>query len=146
MEPLLFISDPQPEQSSKINNIEHIIPLVNKPKLAYTYIEWKQLPTWTKTVVMMKYRKCTFTTLLMTPWTGEHKEDSKACSYRNVLLIYKNGWHDMDEINLSVVHIIYNQCSILPNKENEIPFWVNCNHSILLITKLRTNFNIHTSK
>jgi hypothetical protein len=23
---------------------------------------------------------------------------------------------------------------------------VNCNHSILLITKLRTNFNIHTSK
>ena len=47
MEPLLFISDPQPEQSSRIINIEYTIPLVNKPKLAYTYIEWKQLPTWT---------------------------------------------------------------------------------------------------
>ena len=43
MEPLLFISDPQPEQSSRINNIEHTIPLVNKPKLAYTYIEWKTI-------------------------------------------------------------------------------------------------------
>ena len=39
------LSDPQLEQSSRINNIEHNIPLVNKPKLAYTYIEWKQLPT-----------------------------------------------------------------------------------------------------
>jgi hypothetical protein len=44
MKLLLFISDPQPEQSSRINDIEHTIPLVNKPKLAYTYIEWKQLP------------------------------------------------------------------------------------------------------
>ena len=67
MEPLLFLFDPQPEQSSRINNIEHTIPLVNKPKLAYTYIEWKQLPTWTKIVVTTKYRKYTFTTLLMTP-------------------------------------------------------------------------------
>jgi hypothetical protein len=51
MEPRFFISDPQPEQSSRINNIEHTIPLVNKPniehtiplvnkpKLDYTYIE-----------------------------------------------------------------------------------------------------------
>jgi hypothetical protein len=39
MEPLLFIFDPQPEQSCRINNIEHTIPLVNKTKLAYTYIE-----------------------------------------------------------------------------------------------------------
>ena len=52
----------------------------------------------------------------------------------------------MDGMNLSTVHVIYNQCSILPNKENEILFWVNCNHSVLLITKLRTNFNIHASK
>jgi hypothetical protein len=52
----------------------------------------------------------------------------------------------MDDMNHSVVHIICNQCSILPNKENKILFWVNCNHSILLITKLKTNFNIHVSK
>ena len=52
----------------------------------------------------------------------------------------------MDDMNLSAVHVICNQCSILPNKENEIPFWVNYNHSVLLITKLRTNFNIHASK
>jgi hypothetical protein len=52
----------------------------------------------------------------------------------------------MDDMNLSAVHVICNQCSILPNKENEIPFWVNCNHSVLLITKLRTKFNIRASK
>jgi hypothetical protein len=39
MEPLFFIFDPEPEQSSRINNIEHTILLVKKPKLAYTYIE-----------------------------------------------------------------------------------------------------------
>jgi hypothetical protein len=33
---LLFISDPQPEHNNRINNINHTIPLVNKPKLAYT--------------------------------------------------------------------------------------------------------------
>jgi hypothetical protein len=85
MEPFLFISDPQPKQSNIINNIEHTKALVNKPKLAYTYIEWKQLPTWTKTVMMTKYRKYTFTALLITPWTREHKKDSKACSYGNAL-------------------------------------------------------------
>jgi hypothetical protein len=33
---LFFISDPQPEHNSRINNIEHTISLVNEPKLAYT--------------------------------------------------------------------------------------------------------------
>jgi hypothetical protein len=93
MEPLLFIFDPQSKQSSRINNIDHTIPLVGKPKSPYSYIEWKQLPTWTKTVVMTKCRKCIFTTLLMTPWTKEHKEDSKTYSYGNTLLIYKSGWY-----------------------------------------------------
>jgi hypothetical protein len=51
----------------------------------------------------------------------------------------------MEDMNLAAVDVIGNQCSILPNKENEIPFWVNCNDSVLLITKLRTNFNIHVS-
>jgi hypothetical protein len=52
----------------------------------------------------------------------------------------------MDDMNFSAVHVIYNQCSILSNKENKISFWVNCNHSVLLFTKLRINFNIHASK
>jgi hypothetical protein len=45
MKPLFFVSDPQSEQSSGIKNIKHTISLVNKAKLAYAYIEWKQLPT-----------------------------------------------------------------------------------------------------
>jgi hypothetical protein len=52
----------------------------------------------------------------------------------------------MDDMNFSAVYVICNQCSIILNKKNEILFWVNCNHSVLLITKLRTNFNIHVSK
>jgi hypothetical protein len=139
MEPLLFIYDPQLEQRSRINNIEHSIPLVNKPKLAYTYIEWKQLSTWTKTVVTTKCRKCTFTALLMTPWTREHKEDSKACSYENALLIYKSGWHGHGgyEPFCGLCHI---QSMFYPFQQRK---W---NHSIIIITKLRINFNIHVSK
>ena len=52
----------------------------------------------------------------------------------------------MDDMNLSVVHVICNQCSILPNKENQILFWVSYNHSVVRITKLRTNVNIVLSK
>jgi hypothetical protein len=52
----------------------------------------------------------------------------------------------MDDMNISMVHVICNQCSILPNKENQILFWMNYNHSVVRITKLRTNFNIDLSK
>jgi hypothetical protein len=36
---------PQPAQSSRINNIEHIIPLVNYQAKIGLYVESKQLPT-----------------------------------------------------------------------------------------------------
>jgi hypothetical protein len=49
-------------------------------------------------------------------------------------------------MNFSVVHVICKQCSVLPNKENQIPFKVNYNHSILRITNLITKFNIVLSK
>jgi hypothetical protein len=58
----------------------------------------------------------------MTPWTRQHKEDSKACTYGNALLIKKADDMGMEDMNLSAVYVICNQCSILPNMENEIPF------------------------
>jgi hypothetical protein len=44
---------------------------------------------------------------------------------------------------LSVVHVICDDCSILPSKENHIPFSVNCNHCVLgnLIHKTKSNIN-----
>ena len=51
----------QPAQSSRINDIEHTIPLVTKPKLAYIYNQNNYLPEQTKD------SKYTFTALLMTP-------------------------------------------------------------------------------
>jgi hypothetical protein len=51
-----------------------------------------------------------------------------------------------EDMNFSMVHVIWKQCSILPNKENQIPFKVNCNHSVLHITNLVTKFNIVLSK
>ena len=52
----------------------------------------------------------------------------------------------MDDMNLSAVHVICNQCSILPYKENHIQLWVSYNHSVVHITKLITNVNIVLSK
>jgi hypothetical protein len=50
----------QPAQSNRINDIEHTIPLVTKPKLVYIYYQNNYLPE------QIKYNKCTFTALLMT--------------------------------------------------------------------------------
>ena len=51
----------QPTQSNRINDIEHTIYLVTKPKLIYIYNQNNYLPEQTK------YSKCTFLPLLMTP-------------------------------------------------------------------------------
>ena len=40
---------------------------------------------------------------------------------------------DRDAINFFAVHVICDDCSILPSKENQIPFWVNCDHYVLVI-------------
>ena len=101
----------QPAQSSRINNIQHTIPFVNKPKLAYIYNQKNCVPKQ-RHVVTTKYSKCTFTALLMTPWTRKHKEDSKVYSYGNALLIYKSGWHGHGWHEPFCCHIICNQCSI----------------------------------
>ena len=52
----------------------------------------------------------------------------------------------MDDMNLSMVYVICNQCSILPNKENQIPFWVNCSHYVLINKIWETKSNINPSK
>jgi len=57
---------PQPEQNNRINNIQHTIGLVTKPKLDYIYTQNNSLPEQ-KHVLTTKYIICTFTALLMTP-------------------------------------------------------------------------------
>jgi hypothetical protein len=51
-----------------------------------------------------------------------------------------------DDMNFYVVHVICDDCSILPSKENQISFWVNCNHCVVINTMHETKFNINPSK
>jgi hypothetical protein len=77
MEPLFFLlanagklfksTQTPPAQSSTINNIQHTIPLVTKPKLAYIENQNNYLPEQRHDVITTKYNICTFTAMLMTP-------------------------------------------------------------------------------
>ena len=49
-------------------------------------------------------------------------------------------------MNLFAVHVICDDCSILPSKENQIPLWVNCDHYVLVIKIWATKSNINPSK
>ena len=51
-----------------------------------------------------------------------------------------------DDMNFYVVHIICDDCSILPSKENQILFWVNCDHYAFIIKIWVTKSNINPSK
>jgi hypothetical protein len=51
-----------------------------------------------------------------------------------------------ENLNFSMVHVICKQCTVLSNKEKQISFKVNYNHSVLRITNLVTKFNIVLSK
>ena len=53
---------------------------------------------------------------------------------------------DMNDMNFFAVHVICDDCSILPSKENQIPFWVNCDHYVLIIKIWVTKSNINPSK
>jgi hypothetical protein len=47
-----------------------------------------------------------------------------------------------DDMNFSLVHVIHDDCSFRPNKENQIPLWVNCNRYIVQIIIHVTKLNI----
>jgi uncharacterized protein (DUF169 family) len=51
-----------------------------------------------------------------------------------------------DDINFYAVHVICDDCSVLPSKENQIPFWMNCNHCVVVNTIHETKFNINPFK
>ena len=57
---------------------------------------------------------------------------------------------DRVDMNFFVVHVICDDCSILPSKENQIPFWVNCDHYVLVnkiwVTKSNINPSIQDSR
>jgi hypothetical protein len=51
-----------------------------------------------------------------------------------------------NDMNSYAVHVICDDCSILPNKENQISFWMNCNHCVFVNTIYVTKSNINPSK
>ena len=53
---------------------------------------------------------------------------------------------DMDNMNFFAVHVICDDCSILPSKENEILLWVNYDHYVLVIKIWETKSNINPFK
>ena len=63
-----------------------------------------------------------------------------------MLRIYISKDPGRDNMNFYVVHVICDDCSILPSKENQIPFWVNCNHYVVVKTIHETKININPSK
>lgn len=70
----------------------------------------------------MKYNKCTFTALLMTRRTREHKETIRPIHMQMPTWSTIADDTAMDDMNLSAVHVICNQCIFLSNQENQIPF------------------------
>ena len=51
-----------------------------------------------------------------------------------------------DDTNTYAVHVICDDCSILPSKENQILFWLNYNHYVLVNKIKETKSNINPSK
>jgi hypothetical protein len=47
-----------------------------------------------------------------------------------------------DDNRLFAVHVICDDYSILPSKENQISFWVNCDHYVVVIKFWATKSNI----
>jgi hypothetical protein len=77
----------------------------------------------------------------------KHKKDRMVCRW-TLFSATSTIPKDMgrDDMNSYVVHVICYDCSILPSKENQISFWVNCNHSVVINTIHVTKSNINSSK
>ena len=53
------------------------------------------------------------------------------CEFPDVFLDELPGLPpDRDDMNFSSIHVIHDDCSFCPNKENQIPFRVNCNRCV----------------
>ena len=79
--------------------------------------------------------------------TREYKEDRMVYSW-TLFNAASNIPKDTgrDDMNSSAVHVICDDRSILPSKENHIPFWVNCNQCVLGNPIHETKSNINPSK